>query len=128
MFAFTSPENTFWRKCSLKEGNDHSSNPVELDRAIKLVVAVFRVILLFDYFLSFKRFTKMYIKYENLEDKFIKRLDDLFGVKDCLIEVNPGKCILPPKYKDLGERVRNMEVRSDDVWLVSYPRTGNNFV
>lgn len=68
----------------------------------------------------------MYIKYENLEDKFAKRLDDLFGVKDCLIEVNPGKCILPPKYKDLGQRIKNMEVRSDDVWLVSYPRTGNN--
>lgn len=67
----------------------------------------------------------MYIKYENLEDKFAKRLDDLFGVKDCLIEVNPGKCILPPKYKDLGQRIKNMEVRSDDVWLVSYPRTGN---
>jgi len=69
----------------------------------------------------------MYIKYENLEDKFAKRLDDLFGVKGCLIEVNPGKCILPPKYKDLGQRIKNMEVRPDDVWLVSYPRTGNNF-
>lgn len=68
----------------------------------------------------------MYIKYENLEDKFAKRLDDLFGVKDCLIEVNPGKCILPPKYKDLGQRIKNMKVRPDDIWLVSYPRTGNN--
>lgn len=68
----------------------------------------------------------MYIKYDNLEDVFAKRLDDLFGLKDCLIEVNPGKCILPPKYKDLGERILNMEVRPDDVWLVSYPRTGKN--
>jgi len=69
----------------------------------------------------------MYVKYENLEDKFAKRLDDLFGLKNCLIEVNPGKCILPPKYKDMGQRIRNMEVRSDDVWLVSYPRTGSTW-
>ncbi|XP_050534781.1 sulfotransferase 1B1 [Daktulosphaira vitifoliae] len=69
----------------------------------------------------------MYIKYENIEDKIAKRLDDLFGVKDCLIEVNPGNVILPPKYRDLGERILNMEVRPDDIWLVSYPRTGSTW-
>ncbi|XP_050437128.1 luciferin sulfotransferase [Adelges cooleyi] len=69
----------------------------------------------------------MHIKYVNIEEKIAKRLDDLFGVKDCLIEVNPGQVILPPKYKDLGERIMNMEVRTDDVWLVSYPRTGSTW-
>lgn len=66
----------------------------------------------------------MYVRYDDLEEQYAKRLDDMFGVQHCLIEVNPGKCILPPKYKDMGQRIRNMEVRPDDVWLVSYPRTG----
>lgn len=66
----------------------------------------------------------MYVRYDDLEEQYAKRLDDMFGVQHCLIEVNPGKCILPPKYKDLGQRIRNMEIRPDDVWLVSYPRTG----
>lgn len=67
----------------------------------------------------------MQIKYNNLEEEFRKKLDELFGVENCLIEVNPGKVLLPPKYREIGERIFNLKVRSDDVWLVSYPRTGN---
>ncbi|KAL1138260.1 hypothetical protein AAG570_009949 [Ranatra chinensis] len=70
----------------------------------------------------------MHIKYEKLKDEVAEKLDKLFGVPGCLIEVNPGKVILPPKYQDLGERIYNLNVRPDDVWLVSYPRTGSTWV
>lgn len=66
----------------------------------------------------------MDIKYNKIEGKYAEKLDSLFGIKDCLIEVNPGKVLIPPKYQELGERILNMTVRSDDVWLVAYPRTG----
>lgn len=66
----------------------------------------------------------MQIKYNNLEEEFRKRLDELFGVENCLIEVNPGKVLLPPKYQEIGERIFNLKVKDDDLWLVSYPRTG----
>ncbi|CAB0007940.1 unnamed protein product [Nesidiocoris tenuis] len=36
--------------------------------------------------------------------------------------VNPGACLLPPKYKEMGQRIYDMQVRPDDVWVVSYPR------
>jgi hypothetical protein len=66
----------------------------------------------------------MQIKFDKVEENVLKKLDKLFGVENCLIEVNPGNVLLPPKYAEIGERILNLEVRSDDVWLISYPRTG----
>lgn len=68
---------------------------------------------------------RMHLKYEVLEEKLASRLDAMFSVKGSLIEVNPGKVLVPPKYQDLGERIVNLKVRPDDVWAVAYPRTGN---
>ncbi|CAH0395138.1 unnamed protein product [Bemisia tabaci] len=65
----------------------------------------------------------MDISYKNLEGPVAKKLDTMFGVENCLIEVYPGKVLVPPKYKDLGERIRKMTVRPDDTFLVSLPRT-----
>jgi hypothetical protein len=48
----------------------------------------------------------------------------MFNRQMCLIEVNPGRLLLPSKYEELGDRIRAMEVRPSDVWVISYPRTG----
>lgn len=64
------------------------------------------------------------ITYDRIEGEEGEKLDELFGIKDCLIEVNPGRVILPPDFKEIGERIMDLKVREDDVWLVSYPRTG----
>jgi Asp-tRNA(Asn)/Glu-tRNA(Gln) amidotransferase C subunit len=66
----------------------------------------------------------MSIKYEELEEKFASRMEAIFQVKEPLIEVNPGRVLLPPKYRDLGQRIRDLRVRPDDVWMLAYPRTG----
>ncbi|KAG8249247.1 hypothetical protein J6590_022232 [Homalodisca vitripennis] len=58
----------------------------------------------------------MYLKYEMLEEKLASRMDAMFSVKNALIEVNPGKVLVPPRYRDLGQRILDMEVRPDDVW------------
>lgn len=70
----------------------------------------------------------MKIQYNKINGELGKRLDEYFGLKDCLIEIEPGRILLPPKYRDLGEDILNMDVRPDDVWLVSYPRTGSTWV
>ncbi|EEB17322.1 conserved hypothetical protein [Pediculus humanus corporis] len=67
------------------------------------------------------------ITYEKIEGEDGEKLDELFGIKDCLVEVNPGRVILPPDYKDIGERIMDLKVRKDDVWLISYPRTGSTW-
>jgi len=68
------------------------------------------------------------IKYEQIEEKFAKKLEDYYGRKDPFIEVNPGKYIVAPRYRDFGQRIFNTEVRSDDVWIASYARTGNDII
>lgn len=35
-----------------------------------------------------------------------------------------GKCLLPSHYKQFADKILGATVREDDVWLVSYPRTG----
>ena len=59
-----------------------------------------------------------------LEGQDARKLDQMFNRKNCLIEVNPGRVLLPPEYEELAEKIRDMKVRADDVWLTSYPRTG----
>lgn len=67
---------------------------------------------------------KMSIKYSEVDSEYREKIDKLFGVANCFIEVDPGKFLIPPKFKELGERILGLEVRPNDVWLASYPRTG----
>lgn len=69
----------------------------------------------------------MAVTYREVEGTARKTIDSLFGVERCLIEVNPGACLLPSKYEEMGQRIYDMEVRPDDVWVVSYPRTGSTW-
>lgn len=50
--------------------------------------------------------------------------DKGIGAKNVLFEFNPGKCMLPDFFENYLENIWNMPVRKDDIWLVSYPRTG----
>lgn len=52
------------------------------------------------------------------------RIDKMFGIKDTLIEVHPGKVLVPPRFQEIGQRILDLEVRPDDVWVCGYPRTG----
>jgi len=35
--------------------------------------------------------------------------------------------ILPEYYKKFGQKVKELEVRDDDLWVVSFPKTGKFF-
>ncbi|KAL4708479.1 hypothetical protein ACJJTC_014087 [Scirpophaga incertulas] len=54
-------------------------------------------------------------------------LDRMFEKKDCMVEINPGKVILPVDYVNIGQDILDMEVLPDDVWMCSYPRTGSTW-
>ncbi|XP_059490649.1 luciferin sulfotransferase-like [Neocloeon triangulifer] len=70
----------------------------------------------------------MQVKYRDLEADLAKKLEAMFGVANGgMIEVNPGQVLIPPKFKDVAQRIVDMEVHPDDVWLVSYPRTGSTW-
>ncbi|XP_033609943.1 luciferin sulfotransferase isoform X2 [Cryptotermes secundus] len=77
---------------------------------------------------DFKRPSRGGIRYTPLEGEEARKLDRMFNRQNCLIEVHPGHVLLPSKYEELGDRIRGMEVRSSDVWVVSYPRTGSTWL
>lgn len=52
------------------------------------------------------------------------KLDKFFQRKNGFVEVNPGNVIMPRKYADICNEILDSRVRQDDVWMISYPRTG----
>lgn len=62
-----------------------------------------------------------------LENKFGKITDKGLRVQNALYEFNPGKCLLPGFFDHYIQQIWDAPVRKDDVWLVSYPRTGKSF-
>ncbi|KAM7359796.1 sulfotransferase 2 isoform 1-T2 [Cochliomyia hominivorax] len=69
----------------------------------------------------------MELTFKELDKEIAVRIDSLFPKKNCFIEVLPGNVILPRKFQEIGESIREFQTYSDDVWLVSYPRTGSTW-
>lgn len=69
----------------------------------------------------------MSLTYKELEKEVEERIDSMFPKKNCFIQTLPGNVVLPRKYMEIGDKIRNLETYPDDVWLVSYPRTGSTW-
>uniref|UniRef100_A0A1A9W5Q1 Sulfotransferase domain-containing protein n=1 Tax=Glossina brevipalpis TaxID=37001 RepID=A0A1A9W5Q1_9MUSC len=69
----------------------------------------------------------MELKYKELDKDIAERIDAMFPKKNCFISVSPGNVILPRQFMNIGESIRNLKTYPDDVWLVSYPRTGSTW-
>ncbi|XP_034178892.1 sulfotransferase 2 [Osmia lignaria lignaria] len=67
------------------------------------------------------------ITFVTIEGDAGERLDRMFGVKSSFLRVEPGNCLLPPHFVFYGTKIRDMDVYDDDVWMVSYPRTGSHW-
>ncbi|TRY80471.1 hypothetical protein TCAL_13353, partial [Tigriopus californicus] len=42
-------------------------------------------------------------------------------------QVMPGRIILPKTYEEDAKRIYNMELRPDDIWIVTYPKCGTTW-
>lgn len=69
----------------------------------------------------------MSIEFRTLDAELGERLDRFFRRKDSLIEVHPGRVFMPSRFRDIGEDILKLDIRSDDVWMCSYPRTGSTW-
>lgn len=38
------------------------------------------------------------------------------------------KCFLPKKYATISDRIHNFEVRSDDIWIGAFPKSGSTWM
>lgn len=56
-----------------------------------------------------------------------EKLDKFFRRENGFVDVNPGNVIMPRKYAEICEEIIESNVRKDDVWMISYPRTGEYF-
>ncbi len=45
---------------------------------------------------------------------------------DCIVSV-PGDLVFPKHFADMAEDIYNMEVREDDVWMITYPKAGSTW-
>lgn len=66
----------------------------------------------------------MQLVYKTVDGSIGEKLDRMFGVKSSFLRVEPSNCLLPPEFVLLGTKIRDMKIYDDDVWMVSYPRTG----
>lgn len=69
----------------------------------------------------------MDLMFKELDKEIAERIDSLFPIKNCFIEILPTNTILPRQFLEIGESIRNLETYTDDIWMVSYPRTGSTW-
>ncbi|KAG7191123.1 hypothetical protein KM043_007155 [Ampulex compressa] len=67
------------------------------------------------------------ITFSTIDGDIGKRLNDMYGANPSFLRVQPSGCLFPPQYVFYARKIRDMEVREDDVWLISYPRTGSHW-
>ncbi|XP_050070520.1 luciferin sulfotransferase [Anopheles maculipalpis] len=67
------------------------------------------------------------LEYNPLGEGLRERLDAFFGRRDHFIEVNPGHVVMPKAFADLGDSIRALPIRPNDVWLMSFPRAGSTW-
>lgn len=63
--------------------------------------------------------------YDHLTNGYKEKLEKVFNEENCLVEYNPGNFIMTPKLKDISQPILDFKVRKDDIWMLSFPRTGN---
>jgi len=108
-----------------RQGHFHNFHfPGSLERGLQLD---FKFIVLWFFGLDSRYILIMQLIYRELEADIVRRTNAVFPAQNCFVEVLPDHLIIPRKYVELGESIRSLPVYQDDVWMVSYPRTGSTW-
>ena len=90
----------------------------------KLLDSALFLFLAFAGYISYKRYKAI----KNDESKFeIQYVDDEFFKKK-LIKTNLGPYILPEFLKKHISSFKSIELKNDDIWIVSFPKSGTTWV
>lgn len=55
------------------------------------------------------------------------RLNDTSAIPDGEQKRTPAHCVITPTYLDAADRIRNLTVYEDDVWIVTFPKAGTTW-
>lgn len=73
----------------------------------------------------------MNFKFEDINDPiFLKVSEKLSNEKYSLVTPNFGSnqpCVLTLRYTKLADKIKSFQIYSDDVWVLSYPKTGTTW-
>lgn len=72
-----------------------------------------------------KYFRGWLLKTQNVDRKSISFL--ILGNRSGFIQVGPEKYLFPKEFKEEASKIYNFEVRPSDIWIVTYPRSGNDY-
>lgn len=79
----------------------------------------------------------------NVENSVLAKKAVLYGVREFVYaKIDPEThsqfpfpsdyeftpCFLPKKYEQVADRIQNFQIRSDDIWTVSFPKAGSTWV
>lgn len=66
------------------------------------------------------------VEFSVIEKSLTKLFQEHFpSYTEGLVRGDPGGFVLSPQYARNAEQLRNFEPRSDDVWVVTFPKCGN---
>ena len=69
--------------------------------------------------------TQCPLNIEMLDEELNQRLlKDFTGERTGFLQVGPDKWFLPSKYKSEANNFYNFKPRTDDIWVVTFPRSG----
>jgi hypothetical protein len=65
------------------------------------------------------------VKFNVIPKTRLKKFGKLFdGYPTGLVKSEPGGFVMPPTYGENAEKIYRMKPRTDDVWLLTFPKCG----
>ena len=66
------------------------------------------------------------VKFNPIPKTNLKSFKQLFpAYEEGLMRSEPGGFVMPPNYCENAEKIFRMQPRKDDVWLVTFPKSGD---
>lgn len=70
----------------------------------------------------------MSLYFESVDDIVRSKLNTIFPHTDSFVIAKPLEIILPSAYPYISDKIASFNVRQDDIWLISYPRSGSTWL